>query len=312
MPSIQHPLLAVVGPTASGKSDLAIRLAQQLGGEIVSADSMQIYRGMDIGTAKVPVGERMVPHYGLDLVDPGEPYSAALFQDYARNAFDEIESHGNRPVLCGGTGFYVRAAIDDYDFAEGEQVGNDVRDLYNQMLEEQGADAVWRELEKLDPASAAKVHPNDSKRVIRALEMQAVGESYAKRLEALHSIGQSVPTTLIGIGVDRDILRDRIDERVDRMRELGLIEEVEGLLDKGFRDGITARHAIGYKEIVSALDGEISMDEAFEQIKTSTKRYAKRQRTWFGSDDRITWIDGNSGDLDMMSSQALDILCREA
>lgn len=305
-------MLAIVGPTASGKSDLALRLAEHLGGEIVSADSMQIYRGMDIGTAKVPVEERAVRHYGIDLVDPGEPYSAALFQAYARRAFEEIESHGKRPVLCGGTGFYVRAAIDDYEFAEGEQVGNPVRDRYNEMLAAQGAEAVWKALAERDPESAAKVHPNDSKRVIRALEMHAAGESYAERLERLHEIGESIPTILIGIDVEREVLRDRIDARVDRMRERGLVEEVQGLLDAGFRDGVTARHAIGYKEVAAALDGDITMDEAFEAIKTATKRYAKRQRTWFGGDDRIQWIDGDAGDLDSMLAQSLDILGRKA
>lgn len=312
MPSIEQPVLAIVGPTASGKSSLAMVLAQHLGAEIVSADSMQIYRGMDIGTAKVPVEERLVRHYGIDLVDPGEPYSAALFQAYARDSFEEIESHGKRPMLCGGTGFYVRAAVDDYEFAEGEQVGNAVRDEYNAMLQEQGPEVVWRALEERDPASAAKVHPNDAKRVIRALEMHAAGESYAARLDKLHGIGESIPTLFLGIDVERDILRQRIDERVDLMREHGLVREVEGLLEQGFREGVTARHAIGYKEIAAALDGSTTMDEAFEAIKTATKRYAKRQRTWFRSDERIAWIDGDSGDLGSMFEQALDILGRQA
>lgn len=312
MPHDQRPVLAIVGPTASGKSSLAIRLAEALDGEVVSADSMQIYRGMDIGTAKVPFEERIVRHYGIDLVDPGEPYSAALFQAYAREAFNEIESHGKRPILCGGTGFYVRAALDDYDFAEGEQVGNAVRDTYNAMLEDQGAKAVWKVLEDCDPASAAKVHPNDSKRVIRALEMYEAGESYAERLDKLHEIGESVPATFIGIDVERELLRQRIDERVDAMREQGLVDEVRRLLDAGFRDGVTARHAIGYKEIAAALGGSMTMDEAFEAIKTATKRYAKRQRTWFGSDKRIRWIDGDSGDMDSLFAQALDILGTKA
>lgn len=312
MPSEQQPVIAIVGPTASGKSSLALRLAEALDGEIVSADSMQIYRGMDIGTAKVPVEERTVRHYGLDLIDPGEPYSAALFQAYARQAFDEIEGHGKQPVLCGGTGFYVRAALDDYEFAAGEQVGNVVRDRYNEMLQAQGPEAVWEALQELDPLSAAKIHPHDSKRVIRALEMQAAGESYAERAERLHRIGESVPAIFVGIAVEREALRQRIDDRVDLMREQGLVDEVRGLLDAGFRDGVTARHAIGYKEVAAALDGSITMDEAFESIKTATKRYAKRQRTWFGSDKRIGWIDGDSGDLDHMFAQTLDILGERA
>lgn len=306
MPRGTNPVLAVVGPTASGKSDLAIELAKSLDGEIVSADSMQIYKGMDIGTAKVPLEKRVVKHYGIDLVDPGEPYSAALFQTYARSSFESISDRGKLPILCGGTGFYVRAALDDYDFAEGEQVGNAVRDAYQAMLAEKGPDAVWGELYKVDPESAEKVHANDSKRVIRALEMKAAGESYARRAEALKSVGQCVPATLVGIEVDRDVLNARIDRRVDAMREAGLVDEVKGLLDRGFREGVTARHAIGYKEVAAAIDGEMSMDEAFDRIKLATRRYAKRQRTWFRGDSRVIWIDGNVDSVDDMLDQALE------
>lgn len=305
-------VIAVVGPTASGKSDLAIEMAKRLDGEVVSADSMQVYRGMDIGTAKVPPERRVVRHYGIDLVDPGEPYSAALFQDYARASFDEIAAKGRTAVLCGGTGFYVRAALDDYDFAEGEQVGNEVREAYGALLRDAGAECVWGELLRLDPESAHRIHPNDSKRVIRALEMHAVGESYAERLDRLHAIGESVPAFYLGIDVDRDVLRDRIDARVDRMRELGLVAEVESLIEQGFREGVTARHAIGYKEVASALDGEVSLDDAFEQIKASTRRYAKRQRTWFRSDERINWIDGNAGDVSLLVEQACETMEKRA
>lgn len=303
-----RPVLAVVGPTASGKSALSIGLARLVDAQIVSADSMQIYRGMDIGTAKVPPDERVVKHYGIDLVDPGEPYSAALFQSYARESFAEIRQCGKAPILSGGTGFYVRAAVDDYEFAEGEQVGNPVRDRYQAMLESEGASFVWNALRDADPESADRIHPNDSKRVIRALEMNAAGDSYARRLERLHSIGESVPALFVGIAVDRDVLNRRIEKRVDDMREKGLVGEVEGLLEKGFRDGVCAKHAIGYKEVAAALDGETTMDEAFEAIKAATRRYAKRQRTWFRRDSRISWIDGNSGNVGEMLEAAADIL----
>lgn len=301
-------VIAVVGPTASGKSDLAIELARHFDGEVVSADSMQVYRGMDIGTAKVPASRRVVKHYGIDLVDPGEPYSAALYQGYARAAFDEIAAKGRTPVLCGGTGFYVRAALDDYRFAGGEQVGNEVRDSYLALLEVAGSEHVWGELLRLDPESAHRIHPNDAKRVVRALEMHAAGESYAERLDRLHAIGESVPAAFVGIDVDRDVLRARIDQRVDRMREEGLVAEVEGLIGKGFKDGVTAKHAIGYKEVALALEGAIGMDEAFERIKASTRRYAKRQRTWFRADGRIAWIDGNAHDLGLMLEQACETM----
>ena len=302
------PVVAVVGPTATGKSSLAIEVARALGGEVVSADSMQVYRGMDIGTAKVPESERVVKHHGIDLVDPGEAYSAALYQDYARTCFDELWKAGKTPVMCGGTGFYVRAALDDYDFVEGEQVDNPVRDAYQKLLRSEGPMSVWRELEAKDPESASRVHPNDAKRVIRALEMHEAGESYSVQLDKLHSIGQKVPAVLVGIDVDRDLLARRIEARVDDMREQGLVGEVEGLIDKGFRKGVTAKHAIGYKEVAMALDGDISMDEAFDAIKASTRRYAKRQRTWFRSDGRIHWIDGNDGNVERMLDAVLKLV----
>ncbi|MBQ9041945.1 MAG: tRNA (adenosine(37)-N6)-dimethylallyltransferase MiaA [Eggerthellaceae bacterium] len=301
-------VVCVVGPTASGKSSLAIRLAQTLDGEIVSADSMQVYRGMDIGTGKVPDEQRLVPHFGLDLVDPGEPYSAALFQTYARERFNDIQSRGKRPLLCGGTGFYVRAAIDDYDFAEGEQIDNPVRKRYMKIAAERGSHELWKLLDEADSDSAAVIPENDVKRVVRAFEMLEAGESYAKRKEMLSTIPQHVPAVFIGLSVDVEVLKKRIDDRVDEMVESGLVEEVKGLLDKGFREGITAPQAIGYKEIVAALDGEISLDEAIGQIKLATRRYAKRQRTWFRKDARIHWINADTLNLDYMLEEALGIV----
>ncbi len=307
-PQPRNSVICVVGPTASGKSSLAIKLAQSLEGEIVSADSMQVYRGMDIGTGKVPPDQRVVAHFGLDLVDPGEPYSAALFQSYARECFADIQSRGKRPLLCGGTGFYVRAAIDDYDFAEGEQVGNPTRERYMKIADERGAHELWKLLEEADPDSAAVISENDVKRVVRAFEMLEAGESYAKRKETLADIPQRVPAMLIGLSVDADVLKARIDARVDEMVESGLVEEVKLLLDEGFREGITAPQAIGYKEIVAALDGEISLDEAIGQIKLATRRYAKRQRTWFRKDPRIRWINADALNLDYMLEEALGIV----
>lgn len=269
---------------------------------------MQIYRGMDIGTAKVPEEDRQVPHYGLDIADPGEPYSAALFQDYARNAFKDIEGRGKVPILCGGTGFYIRAAIDDYRFPKGEQEDNPVRKLYEEKLEDLGPQGLWRLLEERDPASASIIHPNNSKRVIRAFELLESGTDYATQADNLKNIEQVYPACMICISIDRDILNERISDRIDNMRETGLIEEVEGLLGKGFREGLTASQAIGYKEIVRALDGEITMDAAFDDIKTATRRYAKRQRSWFRADKRYRRIDGNDGDIDSMLEQSMAIL----
>lgn len=303
-------MICVVGPTASGKSALAQALAYEVDGEIVSADSMQVYRGMDIGTGKVLPAERLVPHFGLDLVDPGEPYSAALFQGYARTCFSDIAARGKTPLLCGGTGLYVRAAIDAYEFPKGEQTGNPVRDQWNAYAEEHGAQALWEELKRVDESSALIIHPNNTRRVVRAFELLAEGTSYAAQHAGLAAIEQAVPAVFFGIAVEPAVLAERIDRRVDEMVAQGLVEEVESLLEQGFRAGITAPQAIGYKEIVSALDGCISMDEAVCQIKTATRRYAKRQRTWFRKDARIVWLDGTSGSTEKLAASALKRLAQ--
>ena len=304
---LSNPVIAIVGPTASGKSDVAQLVAQSEGGAVVSADSMQIYRGMDIGTGKVLPGERLVQHYGIDLVDPGEPYSAALFQEYARSCFAMLDDLGEVSVLCGGTGFYVRAAIDEYDFPRGEQVGNKLRDELNAFARDRGAHALWARLRDVDPASASIIPENDVKRVVRAFELIEEGTTYASQKERLASIPQVVPCLLFGLAVDPDILRKRIDARVDRMVENGLVQEVEGLLEAGFRRGVTAPQAIGYKEIVSYLDGERSLDDAVSCIKTATHRYAKRQRTWFRKDKRIAWIDADDFDADAIAGRVVDL-----
>ena len=301
---LMRPVICVVGPTASGKTDVAQLLAQNLGGEVVSADSMQIYRGMDIGTGKLPEEERLVPHFGFDLVNPGEPYSAAVYQQYARECFSDIDKRRKRALLVGGTGLYVRAAIDAYDFPKGEQVDNPVREKWTAYYEDNGADELWERLRERDPESASVIHPNNVRRVIRAFELLEEGTTYATQKEKLATIPQAVPAKFIGLAVDPEILNRRIERRVDNMIELGLVGEVKRLLDKGFRQGITAPQAIGYKEIVSALDGDISLDEAIEQIKTATRRYAKRQRTWFRKDTRIAWIDADSGNAEAIATQA--------
>ncbi len=287
---LSSPVICIVGPTASGKTDLAQQLALRIDGEVVGADSMQVYRGMDIGTGKLPAKERLVPHYGIDLVDPGKPYSAALYQRYARACFRDIDARGKRIILAGGTGFYIRAAIDAYNFPEGEQVGNAVRDYYMDIAHTHGTQAVWDLLNECDPESAKLIAPADVKRTVRAFELLEDGTSYAQQRSQLASIPQAVPARFFGLLVESGTLRSRIDARVDAMIEKGLIDEVKHLLNQGFRDGVTAPQAIGYKEIVAALDGDISLDEAIQRIKTATHRYAKRQRTWFKKDERICWL----------------------
>ena len=301
-----QPVIAIVGPTASGKTDLSQQIALQLHGEIVSADSMQIYKGMDIGTGKLPVHERLVPHWGFDLVNPGQEYSVALFQEYARGCFSDIASRAQRPVLCGGTGLYVQAALDDFDFPSGGQVDNPIREKYTLFAEEKGNQALWDLLYSVDPASANVLHPNNVRRVVRAFELLGEGKSYATQKENLKSIPAAYPCIIFGINYDRDTLNNRIEQRVDNMIEQGLVAEVESLLGRGFRDGLTAPQAIGYKEIVQALDGFISLDQAIADIKTATRRYAKRQRSWFKRDKRIVWLEGTGESAETLCARALE------
>ena len=302
------PVIAVMGCTASGTSALADALALELGGEVISADSMQVYRGMDIGTAKTPAAQRPVPYHCIDLVEPGQPYSAALFQRDSRAAIAEIRSRGKVPVLCGGTFFYVRACLNEMDFAPGDQEGNPVRERYNQLAAELGAQGIWELLRQVDPASAAVVHPNNTVRVVRALEMHEAGESYAQRKEAFKGIAAAIPSIKIGLEWDTPVLYERIDHRVDLMMEQGLLAEVEGLLARGFREGLTAPAAIGYKELVAALDGECSMEEAVEQVKQSTRRYSKRQRSWLRGEPGLHGLRAQGKTPEQLLGEALQLI----
>ena len=295
VPELSQPIIVVAGPTASGKSDLAQQLALRIDAEIISADSMQVYRGMDIGTGKIPKDQRLVPHWGLDLVNPGEAYSVALFQDYARRKATDIDSRGKRVVLCGGTGLYIRGVIDGYEYPKGDQVGNPVRDEYTALLEKHGPQAIWDMLNERDSESAALIHPNNTKRVIRAFELLAEGKSYARQKENLKDLPQVVPAVYLALSVEPSALAQRIERRVDAMVRDGLVEEVRDLLERGFRDAVTAPQAIGYKEVVDALEGRCTMEEAIGQIKLATRRYAKRQRSWLRADSRVKWLNANEG-----------------
>lgn len=284
-------VIAVVGPTAVGKTAVAEHIAVRHDGEIVSADSMQVYRRMDIGTAKPPADQRRVPYHGIDVVDPGAPFSAALFQDLARNAIDDIHARHKLPVLAGGTGLYVRAALDPWEFPAGEQQANPVRERYERFAEEHGSAALHELLRSRDLDSAALIHPHNTRRVVRALEMLELGESYARQHEGFAVRESIYDARFIGLTMDRELLYTRIDARVDAMMSAGLVGEVEALLDAGFRDALTAQQAIGYKELVPVIEDGSDLDEAVESIKRSSRRYAKRQLTWFRADPRIRWID---------------------
>jgi tRNA dimethylallyltransferase len=284
-------VLAVVGPTAVGKTAIAEEVAVRLGGEIVSADSMQVYRGMDIGTAKPPLAERRVPYHCLDLAEPGEPFSAALYQRAARAAIEDTAGRGKLPVVAGGTGLYVRAALDRMEFPAGEQEGNGVRAQFEEFAAAHGPEALHALLAERDPASAAELHPNNVRRVIRALEMLEEGVSYAEQRAGFATRESVYDTQYVGLTMEREQLYERIDARVDAMIEGGLLGEVRGLLDAGLRDALTASQAIGYKEFVPVIEEGADLGEAVAAVKRATRRYAKRQLTWFRADPRVRWID---------------------
>lgn len=300
-------VIAIVGPTAVGKSTLAQDLAVRLDGEIVSADSMQVYRGMDIGTAKLSPAERRVPHHCLDLIDPGEDFSAALYQRVAREAIASVLSRGRVPVVTGGTGLYVRAALDDMRFPLGDIAG-DERQRLEDLAESIGSHELHARLAQLDPDSAAMIHPNNLRRVIRALEMAAGGASYAEQAAGFAARASVYDTRFIGLDMERDALYARIDERVDDMLANGLLDEIRGLLEAGFRGALTAAQAIGYKEFLPVIDGVLELDDAVAQVKQASRRYAKRQLTWFRSDPRIGWIDVTVMSRDELLDRALELL----
>ena len=292
MPPKPNTLIAVVGPTASGKTALAIALAKELGGEIVSADSMQIYRGMDIATAK-PTPEEMaeVPHHLIGFWPPEKPFSVAQYAIRAREKIDDILRRGRVPVLCGGTGLYIKAIVDHIQYEE--ETGEDaaLRERLRRQAQDEGNLAVWRQLQAMDPKTAERIHPNNLGRVIRAIEvMQVSGRSIREQEE--RSRQAPCPYHVIQIGLryrNRENLYERIGRRVDAMAEAGLLEEARAVRQQGLT--ATAAQAIGYKELYDWMDGTLPLEEALENLKRSTRRYAKRQLTWFGADARIRWIE---------------------
>ena len=289
-------ILAVAGPTASGKSALAVTLAHRFDGEIISCDSMQIYRRMDIGTAKPTADEiALVPHRMVDIVEPESDFSCA---DYVRMAVievDDVIGMGRLPVFCGGTGLYLDAFLRGSDFAE-TRVDEKLREELREFAEREGNEALHRELQKIDPESAADIHPNNVKRVIRAIEIYRTGGVTKSEIDRLSKTYESKYDALV-IALrynDRALLYDRIDKRVDQMISDGLLEETRSLFLEGiFEKNTTASQAIGYKEMLGYIKGEMSLSEASEQLKGATRRYAKRQMTWFSSKDYVKWIDAD-------------------
>jgi tRNA dimethylallyltransferase len=292
-------LLAVVGATGTGKSALADALACELDGEVVSADSMQVYRGMDVGTAKMPPSRRSVPYHCVDMVEPDESFTAALYQRAARAAIAAIRARGRRPVFCGGTGLYLRAALDDFAFdgCFDEPSLADAAANLRQRLEARamalGPDDFHAELAARDPESAALIHPHNVRRVVRAFELLGRGSSYAEQSAGFSTYRACYPGRYLGIAVEPQLLYQVIERRVDAMMADGLLEEVRGLLERGLLTSPTAGQAIGYRELAAHLLGRVPLEEAIGQVKQATRRYAKRQRTWFTRDARVCWIEAS-------------------
>ncbi|MEU4802461.1 tRNA (adenosine(37)-N6)-dimethylallyltransferase MiaA [Actinosynnema sp. NPDC023587] len=286
--------VAVVGPTATGKSDLAVRLAVELGGEVVNADSMQLYRGMDIGTAKVTAEERRgVPHHLLDVLDVTEPASVAAYQRDARAVVESLLAAGTVPVLVGGSGLYVQAVLDDLVFP-----GTDdrIRGQLENELAVFGAEVLHGRLAQLDPAAALAILPTNGRRVVRALEVvEMTGQPFSATLP---KPGPARYGTVL-VGLDREVseLDERVDRRVDRMFRDGLVDEVRALAAVGLREGRTASRALGYQQVLASFDGEHDLATAAAETARATRRFVRRQRSWFRRDRRVTWFDAGSDGL---------------
>lgn len=293
-------VVAIVGPTASGKTALSIKMAKAFDGEIINGDAMQVYKGLDIGTAKIREEEMEgIPHHLLSIKEPTESFSVAEYQQLVRQKIGEIQSRRKLPIIVGGTGLYIQAVLYDFQFAEGK-VDEETRKKYYEELEKIGPLAMHERLARLDPETAKKIHPNNTRRVIRALELiELFGIS--KQSEQLNR--GNIPLynhLIIGMNIDREELYRRINERVDLMMKQGLLEEVRRLWEKNIRN-VQSVQAIGYKELYDYLDGHISLEEAVEQIKQNTRRYAKRQLTYFRNKMDVQWIGNNWEEIIKMS-----------
>ena len=293
---MKKPLIVIGGPTACGKTGFSIQLAKKIGGEIISADSMQVYRYMDIGTAKVTLEEADgVPHYLIDEFDPDEEYNVMIFQQKAKAYMEEIWAKGKVPILVGGTGFYINALLYDNDFTETE---NDTtyREECHKLAQEQGPEVLFERLKEVDPAYAEIMHANNVKRVIRALEYHYLtGQKFSEHNAEQKEKESPYDAAVIILNMDREKLYERIELRIDLMMDQGLLEEVKGLLEKGYAPDLVSMQGIGYKEFVPYFNGECTLEEAVTQLKTNTRRFAKRQLTWFRRQIDGLWVDlGNA------------------
>ncbi len=307
MKAIKRPLVILTGPTAVGKTALSIALAKAIGGEIISADSMQVYRHMDIGSAKVTEGEKKgvphqlidvtreemkgIPHHLIDVLEPAEEFNVVVFQKLAKQAVEEIYSRGHIPILVGGTGFYIQALVYDIDFTENNE-DTALRQALEEQARREGADVLYERLRAVDPESCESIHAHNIKRVIRAIEFyEKTGKKISDHNREQRQNASPYHFAYFVLTDDRDRIYQRINERVDQMMAQGLEEEVRALRDLGCRRDMVSMQGLGYKEILSALEGEISLEEAVCQIKRDTRHFAKRQLTWFRREKEVIWMD---------------------
>ncbi len=284
-------LIVITGPTASGKTAMSVELAKILGAEIVNADSMQIYKYMDIGTAKPDMEERQgIPHHLIDIAEPDEQFSVARYCECAKEAIDAVHAKGKPVVMVGGTGLYVDSLVNNIQFSEID-ADEEYRAKMDALADEKGNEYLYNMLCEVDPVSGEKVSVSDRKRIIRALEVyHLTGKTITWHNEQSRSVPSPYNTTMFAIDVDREVLYDKINRRVDIMMEKGLLNEVKNIIGMGIKRDFTSMQAIGYKEIAEYLDGEITLDEAIDKIKQGSRRYAKRQLTWYRRNEKINWV----------------------
>ena len=307
---MRKPLIILTGPTAVGKTSLSIQLAKAVNGEIISADSMQVYRHMDIGSAKVtPEEMEGVPHHLIDILEPWDEFNVVVFQQKAKAAMEEIYKRGHVPVVVGGTGFYIQALLYDIDFKENEE-GNQIRMELEALAEEKGNEYLHQQLQAVDPESAEAIHANNRKRVIRALEYyRQTGEKISSHNEAERQKESPYDFLYYVLNTDRATLYQRIDCRVDNMLADGLIEEVQKLKDMGCSRTMVSMQGLGYKEILDYLDGTISLEEAVYILKRDTRHFAKRQLTWFRRERDVRWL--NLPDFENDPKRVLDYILQD-
>ncbi len=300
-------LVVLTGPTAVGKTKLSIELAKRIGGEIISADSCQVYKHMDIGSAKIrPEEMEGVPHFLVDELEPSEEFNVVIFQQKTKQYMQEIYERGHIPILVGGTGFYIQAVLYDINFSEDDD-NHQIREELEALAKEKGAEYMHDKLRKIDPASADAIHANNVKRVIRALEYyKLTGQKISEHNEEQRKNESPYDFSYFVLNDHRDLLYERIDKRVDEMVAEGLVEEVQKLKDMGYDRSFVSMQGLGYKEIFSYLDGEISLDEAIYIIKRDTRHFAKRQITWFKREKEVIWV--NKPELEYNNDNILDFM----